>query len=140
MEQMFWRIAREEGNQLEGAPNELTNVSALQGFFVALLYCFLNGEVQQEMLKLWRMIVVSDTDHSQYNAHSMTFHSIVGHTATSVVTKGTTETTGYRSKSIRTRNDSSNGKREITSPTTGAFVRNGASLESLDATFSNSRV
>ena len=107
---------------------------------MALLYCFLNGEVQQELLKLWRVIVVSDTDHSQYNAHSMTFHSIVGHTATSVGTKGPAESIGCRSKSIRTRNDTSNGERGITSPTSATFVRQGTSFESLDATFTNSKV
>ena len=87
---------------------------------MALLYCFLNGEVQQEMVKLWRKFVVSDQEN-QYNAHSMTFHSIVGHTAVPVATKMAGESNGSKCKSTtRTRSDPSNGHPSNMSPTTAA--------------------
>lgn len=51
----------------------------LQGFFVAMLYCFMNGEVQQELVKIWRTRVVSGHDASRPCTHSLTFHSVVAH-------------------------------------------------------------
>lgn len=51
----------------------------LQGFFVATLYCFMNGEVQQELVKMWRTRVVSGHDASRALNHSLTFHSVVAH-------------------------------------------------------------
>ena len=91
---------------------------------MALLYCFLNGEVQQEMVKLWRKFVVSDQEN-QYNAHSMTFHSIVGHTAVPVATKMAGESNGSKCKSARTRSNPSNGHPSNMSPTTAATTLDG---------------
>lgn len=48
-----------------------------QGFLVALLYCFLNGEVQQELGKFWRNRVVSGRESRPHPTHSLTFHSVV---------------------------------------------------------------
>lgn len=95
---------------------------------MALLYCFLNGEVQQELVKLWRTFVVSDQEN-QYNAHSMTFHSIVGHTAVPVVTKMASQSNGPKCASIRTRSDPGNGLASSMHPASRT------SLEGQDAFF-----
>lgn len=44
---------------------------------MALLYCFLNGEVQQELMKFWRNRVVSGRQSRPHPTHSLTFHSVV---------------------------------------------------------------
>ncbi|KAI1289571.1 Parathyroid hormone/parathyroid hormone-related peptide receptor [Halotydeus destructor] len=57
--------------------------TSFQGFFVALLYCFLNGEVQQEMRKWWRNHWLSAAHaNSQPPSHSNTYHSILAHSLT----------------------------------------------------------
>ncbi|RWR98812.1 vasoactive intestinal polypeptide receptor-like protein, partial [Dinothrombium tinctorium] len=45
------------------------------GFFVALLYCFLNNEVQQELKKLWQRWRSQSNGHQPSN--STTYHSFI---------------------------------------------------------------
>ncbi|XP_076330087.1 glucagon receptor-like [Tachypleus tridentatus] len=49
--------------------------SSFQGFFVALLYCFCNGEVQQELRKLWKHCWVTK-NHSIRSHHSILTQSL----------------------------------------------------------------
>ena len=45
---------------------------------MATLYCFLNGEVQQELVKCWQTRVSGQHASRPFN-HSLTFHSVVAH-------------------------------------------------------------
>ncbi|XP_023216912.1 parathyroid hormone/parathyroid hormone-related peptide receptor-like [Centruroides sculpturatus] len=66
--------------------------SSYQGSFVAFLYCFLNGEVQTELKKLWQRNLTTQNLRSH--------HSLLSHSLTSYVSRGRSSVQSFHSTSL----------------------------------------